>query len=357
MLYGLLLVECLPQVGNIMNSKTGPIFVIGNSRSGTTMLAQIMGRNSTIFSFNELHFFEQIWSTSDTGVFLDRDAAVNLYSYLLSVQRDGLFAPRDISKYIIEARNVFVKFKESLFTKAWVFRVFISVEAAANGKVISLEQTPRNVFYINDIKKLFPDSRFINIVRDPRAVLLSQKNKWKLRYLGLDKIPFTEAIRAWSNYHPIVMSKLWCSGINVAHSFDGSDYVRTIKFEELVERPDDVISSLCEWLGVPYEQDMLNINYWGSSREKTEENRKGIQANVATSWKKGGLSQEELYISQMFTSAIGRSYGYTPVPTNYSLIKLAYLYVLLPFKLSVALMLNLHRMRNIVDTLKRRLAS
>jgi hypothetical protein len=34
------------------------ICIVGNSRTGTTMLGRILGRNSAIHTFSELHFFE-----------------------------------------------------------------------------------------------------------------------------------------------------------------------------------------------------------------------------------------------------------------------------------------------------------
>lgn len=35
------------------------IFVVGNSRSGTTMMGRILGNHSKVHTFGELHFFEQ----------------------------------------------------------------------------------------------------------------------------------------------------------------------------------------------------------------------------------------------------------------------------------------------------------
>ena len=36
------------------------IFIIGNSRSGTTMLSRILGLNKDIYTFQEIHFFERM---------------------------------------------------------------------------------------------------------------------------------------------------------------------------------------------------------------------------------------------------------------------------------------------------------
>ena len=40
-------------------------FVVGYSRSGTTLMGQILGLNSEVFTFEEMHFFEQLWSQED----------------------------------------------------------------------------------------------------------------------------------------------------------------------------------------------------------------------------------------------------------------------------------------------------
>lgn len=39
-----------------------PIFIIGNSRSGTTLMGSILGLKREVFTFKELHFFSYLWS-------------------------------------------------------------------------------------------------------------------------------------------------------------------------------------------------------------------------------------------------------------------------------------------------------
>ena len=62
-------------------------------------------------------------------------------------------------------------------TPAQLFSAFLYHEATENGKTFPCDQTPRNVFYIKDILELYPEARIINMIRDPRDVLLSQKRK------------------------------------------------------------------------------------------------------------------------------------------------------------------------------------
>ena len=44
------------------------------------------------------------------------------------------------------------------------------------------------------------------MIRDPRDVMLSQKNKWKRRFLGAKQIPLREVVRSYVNYNPILIS-------------------------------------------------------------------------------------------------------------------------------------------------------
>ena len=76
-----------------------------------------------------------------------------------------------------------------------LFSAFLLYEALLNGKTIPCDQTPRNVFYIDEILKFYPQAKIINMIRDPRDVLLSQKRKWKRRFLGGTDLPIKESFQ------------------------------------------------------------------------------------------------------------------------------------------------------------------
>jgi omega-hydroxy-beta-dihydromenaquinone-9 sulfotransferase len=78
------------------------IFVVGNSRSGTTMTGRILNCHKDVFTFNELHFFEQIWQESNATKIYKYDEAVKLLNLLFSLQRDGYFVHFENSAYTLE---------------------------------------------------------------------------------------------------------------------------------------------------------------------------------------------------------------------------------------------------------------
>lgn len=77
-----------------MNPATAEIiFVVGNSRSGTTLMGRILGLNSQVKTFGEPHFFEQligIEEFSENTVWKER-RALNLVEQLIGRAREGFF--------------------------------------------------------------------------------------------------------------------------------------------------------------------------------------------------------------------------------------------------------------------------
>jgi len=177
------------------------IFVVGNSRSGTTMMGRILGAHPSVYTFGELHFFEQLWSPADEDRRLSRAEGGRLAARLLSVQRQGYLSRANPERFQEEAGEM-VASAQSEMTPAEVFGAFLFYEAAKNGKKVPCDQTPRNVFYLREILELYPEARVINMIRDPRDILLSQKGKWKRRFLGAGSIPLREALRAWVKLPP-----------------------------------------------------------------------------------------------------------------------------------------------------------
>ena len=72
------------------------IFIVGSSRSGTTMMGRILGKHPDVFTFKELHFFGTIW-TNCTESILDKKQQIHLLSRLFCIQQNGLFRQDNIS--------------------------------------------------------------------------------------------------------------------------------------------------------------------------------------------------------------------------------------------------------------------
>jgi hypothetical protein len=330
------------------------ILVVGNSRSGTTMMGRIIGKHSSVFTFNEDHFFEELWNPQENPQPLSATDATSLLARLFSIQRDGYFYQGDFQRYIAEAKTL-VENISSPATPPRIFEAFLRYEAGKHGKTVACLQTPRNVYYLREILDLYPKAYAVNMIRDPRDVMLSQKRRWMGRLSGRRKIPFFHIVRTWADYHPITISLLWRSGIRAGDLFTTSSRVIQVRFEDLLDAPEKTVRKICDFCAITYQAEMLNVPQVGSSNRTDRPDRMGIDSSVAGRWREGGLNSTELFISQKMTREGMERHGYlaqSVVPNPLILLLSGLTWV---GKSALVLLLNRHRVKNLGAAVKKRL--
>lgn len=330
------------------------IFVVGNSRSGTTMMGRVLGGHRDVFTFNELHFFEQLWQPKSQPETIAHEAACGLASRLFTIQHDGYYTQSDTSEYGDEAKRIVNSIEGSL-TPPTVFQAFIDHECAKHSTTLGCDQTPRNLYYIEELLALYPDAHFVVMVRDPRDVLLSQKNRWKRRRLGAKGTPWWNALRTWAGYHPITISLLWRSGVAAGDRFKNDQRVCVLRFEDLLTDPEVNLKRACESVGIGYDPAMLGVPRVGSSHQTDRPTERGLDPGAAGRWTQGGLTRTELAICQRITAEHMARHGYDIEPVKAPPLSLAWYRVTWVFKSTLALALNFRRIRNLRESVRRRL--
>ena len=333
-----------------MKNETKQIFVVGSSRSGTTMMGRILGNHTDVFTFNELHFFGTIWSKHSEKR-LSKTEQVNMLSRLLCIQENGLFNQKKISDFNEKSKSIL---QNKNCTALLVYELFLNTITFENKSNISCEQTPKNIYYLDEILSHFPDAKVINMVRDQRGVLLSQKNKWKRRFLGASAIPLSEAIRSYINYHPILTATVWNSSLEYSSKFTNNSRVRVVRFEELLVEPIRIVKELCQFLEIDFNQEMLKVPVIGSSTQQDFKNQLIIDSSKMEKWKNGGLNSAEIYLSQLVTNSMMKKFKYDVEMFRLPPILTLFYLISFPIKLILAFILNISRMGNIVEVMKKR---
>lgn len=131
--------------------------------------------------------------------------------------------------------------------------------------------------------------------------------------------------------------------------------MRTVYFERLLEDPESVVLEVCEFLGLEYEESMLAVPKIGSSNVPDRPAEEGIDSNRASSWKSGGLSNTELFLTEKVVDSELSDQGYESARPSRSLLSTVAALLTLPVKLGLALLVNMSRTRNLLDSIKRRL--
>lgn len=283
------------------------IFVVGASRSGTTMLSRILAHNTRLFGLQELHYFGEIWDPREADELVNKESAEKIAALLLARQRKDIWGGEPDKQDYSEAKKIIQE--QPLLTYSALYRRVVQYIATQNKKPIAVEQTPRYVYYLPSLLEKYPSSRVIEVVRDPRAVLYSQRQRWKMRSLGAKNVPLKEVLRVWLNYHATTMSQLWLSATKAGIAVENHPRVKRVKYEDLVNNPETTIRDVCAFLNIRYQAEMLSIPRIASSTSINAEKKTGISRESVDAWKLG-LPRGECEICERIVRDTARYLGY-----------------------------------------------
>jgi len=179
----------------------------------------------------------------------------------------------------------------------------------SKGYSIISEKTPDNILVFNTLVELFPNAKFIFIVRDPRGIINSFKNlkKRDLKNKQKRRLGFGE-------YFYEDLNKIYQS-IRLGDEFLRmySSQCQVVYYERLVSNPEHEIKKVCDFLDISYLPQMLNTYKKNDSSILIEKNGKEknpfvtplfdkrIQTSSLDIWKKE-LSKFEILIINYFFS-------------------------------------------------------
>lgn len=196
-------------------SDFAPIFVGGAPRSGTTLVRAILNSHPDIACGPELRAFP---------------ALARLYR-----ETDAAMAATFEAHYFFEAADLRAAFRDLVAS-------FLRPYHDRSGKRFVAEKTPANALYFRELHQLFPDSRFVHVVRDPRDVVASLvKMDWRDEKNGA-RLPITASIagaaQGWRD-HVIAASGARAAGAPVLD----------IRYEDVLSAPARTFERLFRFLG------------------------------------------------------------------------------------------------------------
>jgi len=333
------------------------VYVVGNPRSGTTMLGLMLHNHPMVYTFLELHFFDRMWDPRDEHRPLSHQRAVELARRLAAPAKRWPEEKRSFFGNPVYNADVVDVSSPNRLSPLAVYATFLRINTLKHGRTIPCEQTPNYVFYLPEILEFFPQARVVNIVRDPRDVLLSQKRRWSRYYHAPGEITRTEAMRVWANYHPIKSSLLWQVAIKQALRFEGHPRVHNVRFEDILANPEREVESICSFIGITYRPEMLDIPMRGSSLVADREGERGIDKSRRGQWRDGGLNAAEQFLCQRINRSLMTKFLYPPEKSPPSLLLLVGYMCTLPVKLMMTFMMHVWTFKNLVDAVRRRLFS
>jgi Sulfotransferase family len=214
-----------------------PIFVVGVPRSGTTLLAAMLGAHPRLACGPETHFFQYLPADAD-GLCRGDDWPRAAIDYLYSIQHVGESIPANYGLTRSELAEAMARKEPSVPS---ILSGMVEIHAGRVGKPRWVEKTPDHMPHVAEIRRYYPDSPIIRIIRDPRDVVAS--------LLAVSWGPSTalDAATLWRTFDE-----------RSARFFEADPRCHTLRYEDLVRAPEPTLKDLCRVIGEPFDPAMID---------------------------------------------------------------------------------------------------
>ena len=226
----------------------GKFFILGHARSGTTLLMRLVRLHPEVHCNYQAHFFTRsplLKSLVDSPEIEE----------WLSRKSNRWNQGRDISPLVLRAAADLI----------------MERDAAKEGKMIVGDKSPSSTIHgqaVRDMHAVYPDAKAINIVRDGRDVLISERfrnfveesrfltaeDRRIIKDLRNDQTPFTDGTRSlFTGTFVRNIASRWAKDLAEtdaeAQRLYGAGYL-SLRYEDLLLRPFEELTRIWELLGV-----------------------------------------------------------------------------------------------------------
>lgn len=276
-----------------------PVFIIGSYRGGTSLLFRLLSESKELWSlYRESNHLWKDYSrdpseSSDTvilekrqdGSFVNKVTGQNIYD--LEKARKDFDKHYHYSSYNSYKLGYLGRVKALRESFSWVFDFlnifnFISKTIFVRSYRI-IDKTPPNMYRVEFLKALYPDAKFIYLVRNKEDNVESLISAWchpkKFKYLYrkyLGEVSIENYLgNVWKFFIPADY-KNWMTGKTIkevcTHQYEDAhqaaerafrlikpeDYIR-VDFDAVLFNAEDEIKKICDFVGVKYTAKMQAI--------------------------------------------------------------------------------------------------
>lgn len=221
-----------------MRLKEIPFFIVGNPRSGTTLLRFILSSHPRLYIPDETGFIPFL--RLDPQAKLSRDQVKRVLTRVgkLNLNWHGLVDDVE-AFYDALAEKTLPHVLDALYRR----RI---ADHADPDAVRWGDKTPSYVRYIPLLSQIFPSAQFVHVIRDGRDATLSAQKKWGTQRWYMD------------NYY---LLKNWVRNVEAGRATGralGSGRYLEIHYEALVQTPRPELKKLCTFLNERFHPAMLD---------------------------------------------------------------------------------------------------
>jgi hypothetical protein len=224
------------------------LFIVGCPRSGTTLLRRLVDTHPHIAIIHQSRFIPNFFERR-RGLTPEGLVTTKLVDRLLEARGvKNLETSRELLESLVEA-------EEPVSYSTFVTGVF-DLYGKGQGKRLVGDKTPGYVRSIPTLHALWPEARFVHLIRDGRDVCMSAIS-WSRAY------KLAHRYSTWTE-DPITTAALWWEWhVRLGREDGGSlapKLYHEVRYETLVSVPEETCAALCDFLGIPYDDAMLKFH-------------------------------------------------------------------------------------------------
>jgi len=229
-----------------------PVIVLGVRRSGTTLLRVMLDRNPELAVPDESYFVPQLARRHRTPV----DPA----AFVDDLRRLPTLVEWNLSPASVQAR-----LGPGMTTGEAIAAVFAAY-AAARDKARWGDKTPLYMQHLGVLERLFPDARYVHLIRDGRDAALS--------FLSVPAGLMTEG---WGHPQDAAgFASQWATEVAAARALGacvGQARYHELRYEALVADPEGELRAVCAFAELEFDPAMLDYVGRTDSARKAHQQR------------------------------------------------------------------------------------
>ncbi len=210
-----------------------PVFVVGNPRSGTTLVQQILSAHAEFWTAPETHLFDYVLHAAPDAA----TKAISPKTLVILLQRiakrSGLTLSESVRQEMIQQAD-----SGALTGPRFVELVMQSFKRADDRATRWVEKSPQHLLHLSEIWQYFPDAQVINILRDARDVVSSPR-RFRKQKTGPGRI-----------YAVVHIAWRWNRFIEAADRSVEDPRFLSIRYEDLVSDPERILDQLAAHAGI-----------------------------------------------------------------------------------------------------------
>jgi Sulfotransferase family len=230
-----------------------PVIVLGVRRSGTTLLRVMLDRNPALAVPDESYFVPQL-ARRHRGT-------VDPPSFVDDLRRLPTLVDWGLSPEVVTRR-----LRAGMTTGEAISAVF-EAYAAERGKPRWGDKTPLYMQHLPLLERLFPEARFVHLVRDGRDAALS--------FLSM---PAWIMTAGWGHPRDAAgFASQWVTEVRAARDLGarvGPGRYHELRYEALVADPAAELRQVCVFAGLDYDDEMLG--YVGQTESARKEHQQRL---------------------------------------------------------------------------------